>query len=152
MLYFVILQNIILYCILLYYETWKGFLKIFRIYLLILLKINYWYLYCKYLITDKFINNPSQGVHFAEHNPKGQSAIFKIAPFPLHYWPGPEHPFLMHDSCELLTLFNSQTLWIVQKRKPLSFPHIHPLLVNMLACLDVSRLAKSGGVAAYQNE
>ena len=43
------------------------------------------------------------------------------------------------------------TLWIVQKRNPLHFPYIHPLVVNILACLDVSRLAKSGGVASYQN-
>ena len=44
------------------------------------------------------------------------------------------------------------TLRIVQKRNPLHFLHIHPLLVNILACLDVSRLAKIGGVACYQNE
>ena len=44
------------------------------------------------------------------------------------------------------------TLSIVQKGNPLHFPHIHPLPVNILACLDASRLAKSGGVAAYQSE
>ena len=44
------------------------------------------------------------------------------------------------------------TLWKVKKRNPLHFPHIYPLLVNILACLDVSKLVKSGGVASYQNE
>ena len=34
----------------------------------------------------------------------------------------------------------------------LFFPHTHPLLINSLACLDVSGVAKSGGVAAYRNE
>ena len=70
-------------------------------------------------------------------------------------WHGVEQPFSIHDSFwELLTLpvFKSQIHFELQFRKwsPLHFPHIEPLLVNILACLDVSRLAKRGWVAAYQ--
>ena len=59
------------------------------------------------------------------------------------------HPFYSISDPPSSNHFPSMTVVIILK--PYSKPK-YTWLVNILACLDDSRLAKSGGVAAYQNE
>ena len=94
-----------------------------------------------------------RGFTLQNTTPRASLRFSKWHPFHSITYLALSNPFQSMTLVRIINLIQiPNALCIVQKRNPLHFPRIHPLLVNILARLDVSRLAKSGGVASYQNE
>ena len=73
--------------------------------------------------------------------PQGLVCEFQNDTLSLQYWSGLSNPFQSMTVVRIVNLIQIPNSWnTLWKGNPLHIPHIHALLVNILACLDVIKM------------